>query len=804
MKRFLISIYFIISFLLSQGLPTGSMRETAAICDSLVENNQLKEASQLVHQALNIYLLSLTSEDITKTDLHYLGASVTDLYLKSGLSEEAVDWANIVVQFCHRTGRIYTDPFIRTGLNSAGMLIYHGFYEQAAASFTESFSILQEISPEQISCHTLYSLVRNARILVGYVDEDFFAPICKFASKFKEKDEKLDFLLKLLNCRINSYYHHYEGSYQLYEPLFRKAYWMDEVALTDALEAAWHYDKKEYKERLMWTRHMLLKIILENMNVFPISTTENYWNKSAFTLNRVFGLGLNNMSTNQDVLQEAYINSVFTKSLSRQNHSAIWHHVRSTGTPEMKSVLSEILSLKQRMANTSNDSEFESLRYRLDQQETALRGSVNLRQKIGWSENRTIAAASGLNDDECVVEILQYHQIGENGSTIYRYGAIVGYPVETSMLGLPVRKAWFDFVDLGPTMAWQLLYGGLNGEMSLQKKVDNYRPGEMLSIALLSKPLIDYLRAGCFKKAYVSPTGLLSGFNFGALPIDEEGQILNDLVEIVQIFDTFDVYEISHSNTFLRNGTTFCNIAYNANPEKTEGITDELSETQGYHLPKIKGGNFKKFYPVDIDKDALMTVIDKNVKKNILLTDANASEKAFKLLDGHCSDLLHIDTHGYYISDEENQFIDSRRIKNTREKSLITSGLILAGANRVWSGQEVPEGEEDGILTAWEISCMDLRGCKLAVLSACETASGDNDPLNGVLGLQRALKIAGVKSMLLTLWPVDNDLTQEFINSFYDNLPGSKNFNEAFVKTQRTFRHRHPDPYIWAPFILIN
>ncbi|MDE6298667.1 MAG: CHAT domain-containing protein [Muribaculaceae bacterium] len=135
---------------------------------------------------------------------------------------------------------------------------------------------------------------------------------------------------------------------------------------------------------------------------------------------------------------------------------------------------------------------------------------------------------------------------------------------------------------------------------------------------------------------------------------------------------------------------------------------------------------------------------------------------------------------------------------------MLTCGLPLAGANIAWAGNDVEEGKEDGILTAWEIASMDLSNCQLAVLSACETAQGINDPINGVLGLQRALRLAGVKSMLLTLWPVDNELTQEFINSFYSNIPESNDYNEAFVKTQRMFRQRHPDPYVWAPFILIN
>ncbi len=99
---------------------------------------------------------------------------------------------------------------------------------------------------------------------------------------------------------------------------------------------------------------------------------------------------------------------------------------------------------------------------------------------------------------------------------------------------------------------------------------------------------------------------------------------------------------------------------------------------------------------------------------------------------------------------------------------------------------------------------MDLTGCKLAVLSACDTAQGDISSIDGVLGLQRALKIAGVDAMLLTLWPVDNELTEEFMNDFYSRLPQSDNLNKAFIETQRDFRKRHADPYLWALFLLIN
>ncbi|MDE6532563.1 MAG: CHAT domain-containing protein, partial [Muribaculaceae bacterium] len=199
-----------------------------------------------------------------------------------------------------------------------------------------------------------------------------------------------------------------------------------------------------------------------------------------------------------------------------------------------------------------------------------------------------------------------------------------------------------------------------------------------------------------------------------------------------------------------------------------------------------------------------VTRIGNHVGKVDNYSGRRASEDALKRYDGNSPELIHIDTHGFYIPEEDQAFIGKHVIDGTKERALLTCGLAMSGANKAWSGEDVENGMEDGILTGWEISCLDLSGCKLAVLSACETAQGDIDRINGIIGLQRALKLAGVKAMLLTLWPVDNELTEEFINGFYERLPESKNFNEAFVETQKEFRRRHPDPYKWVPFFLIN
>ncbi len=130
-------------------------------------------------------------------------------------------------------------------------------------------------------------------------------------------------------------------------------------------------------------------------------------------------------------------------------------------------------------------------------------------------------------------------------------------------------------------------------------------------------------------------------------------------------------------------------------------------------------------------------------------------------------------------------------------------GIIMAGANKVWGGVAPVAGKEDGIVTAYEISNLDLGNTELVVLSACETALGDIRGTEGVFGLQRAFKLAGVQNMILSLWQVPDKETAELMNVFYNNkLKGMATY-EAFNQAQDIMRKKYP-PYYWAAFVLIE
>ena len=129
----------------------------------------------------------------------------------------------------------------------------------------------------------------------------------------------------------------------------------------------------------------------------------------------------------------------------------------------------------------------------------------------------------------------------------------------------------------------------------------------------------------------------------------------------------------------------------------------------------------------------------------------------------------------------------------------------MAGANHAWQGEKIPEGVEDGILTARDVSQMNLLNTELVVLSACQTGLGDVKGSEGVYGLQRAFKMAGARYLMLSLWKVPDETTKEFMVTFYRHLSSGMTIRDSYRNTQKELSGKYPnDPFKWAAFILIE
>ncbi len=194
-----------------------------------------------------------------------------------------------------------------------------------------------------------------------------------------------------------------------------------------------------------------------------------------------------------------------------------------------------------------------------------------------------------------------------------------------------------------------------------------------------------------------------------------------------------------------------------------------------------------------------------------LFSSNDATEDNLMRLEGrHAKSILHIATHGYAFP--EYNFNDTTTDKNSLRYSyrystnpMVRSGLILAGGNWAWTGSDTLSklgAEQNGILTALEVSQLNLKKTKLVVLSACETGLGKIEGSEGTFGLKRGFKLAGVEQMIVSLWSVPDKETMELMTLFYSDLTKTLNPVTSFEKAQKEMRAKYPtDPEKWAGFV---
>jgi len=315
---------------------------------------------------------------------------------------------------------------------------------------------------------------------------------------------------------------------------------------------------------------------------------------------------------------------------------------------------------------------------------------------------------------------------------------------------------------------------------------------------LVWKPMEESLKGA--KKIYLSPSGLLHKISFAAIA-KEQNVYLCDAYQIEVKSSTGKITEQKNQNQQMNTATLFGGITYD-----TDSTTQKIwSYLEGTKTETQKIDKILKNGEIDV----------------VYFSNTTATEEEFKLMASN-SNILHIATHGFFYPDpkeiqEETEknvevgeitfrggsrgFGVNSFVENTNP--LMRSGLVFAGANDVWSKQNKNDSIDDGVLTAQEVSNIDMRKTDLVVMSACETGLGDIKGSEGVYGLQRAFKMAGVDFMIMSLWQVPDKETEEFMASFYKKLIKQKDIKKAFAETQKEMRIKY-DPYFWAAFVLIE
>ncbi|MEO6306116.1 MAG: CHAT domain-containing tetratricopeptide repeat protein [Bacteroidia bacterium] len=326
---------------------------------------------------------------------------------------------------------------------------------------------------------------------------------------------------------------------------------------------------------------------------------------------------------------------------------------------------------------------------------------------------------------------------------------------------------------------------------------------------IIWKPLESNLKN--VKTIYLSPSGLLHKVSFAALCSSQNIYLCDNYNLNIQT----STGKVAFPENFIFNEKTKVAVFGGVDYNSTLSPSDSNSYLTWNYLSGTKS-----------EAEKIVTTLKSNKINTDFYSEKFATEGEFKKLASE-NNILHIATHGFFFPDPDqvkktedvevekevvNQPIDlaSRGAENgygvfsfvVNKNPLMRSGLVFAGANGVWNQAEQTEGD-DGVLTAQEVANIDMRKAGLAVLSACETGLGDIKGSEGVYGLQRSFKMAGVKFIIMSLWQVPDAETEEFMVLFYDKLVKNKSIKHAFSEAQIAMRKKY-DPFYWAPFVLIE
>lgn len=280
------------------------------------------------------------------------------------------------------------------------------------------------------------------------------------------------------------------------------------------------------------------------------------------------------------------------------------------------------------------------------------------------------------------------------------------------------------------------------------------------------------------KRIYFSADGPLTQMAIEYLPYN--GEPLADKYEVYRLSSTKELC-YRHRSTAPSKAFLFGDISYNNGGTTSDNAQRSIAAMRGQ-----EGANqFSDLNNSLREVNGILETLKQNANLTVeKLTGTEASKNAFLQLTDSKVNIIHIATHGMYKATK----------KSTDAESMQNCFLAFAGANL----------DAGALVTAAEIADMNLRQCNLAVLSACETGLGKMGD-DGVFGLQRGFKNAGVHSLLMSLKNVYDEATAELMLNFYKNLMNGDNKRKALIKAQQHLRDiGYEEPEFWAAFILLD
>lgn len=482
-------------------------------------------------------------------------------------------------------------------------------------------------------------------------------------------------------------------------------------------------------------------------------------------------------SNNSSANGEIYDYILFAKQLQLRTEQQIEEAIKNSNDKVLLQAYDEYKRLKKQLAisNPPTTLNRDSLQERFTSLGRTLSMGVSYlieEDKVSWRDIQR-----KLSYGQVAVEFFEFHLMkGENIVDKDVYAALI----ITQMDDAPI----FKIINTKSNLNY----------FEVENQSDLYDVNEYGAALgqLFWRDLLFYFSDNDINTMFFSPSGIINTLAIESLPYSRETPTMHhfNLYRLSSTRDLLESYPIRFPKTAVLYGDLSYRLSYETmekNKNTTRGAINPLPKT-------------KK------EIESLDSILQKNDFQVKSFSKEKGTEESVNEIVS--PSILHFATHGFVRENNDNTVMNK-------------TGLIMSYGARAWEGRNIPPGAEDGILTSAEIETLDLSNTDIVVLSACNTALGEVTT-EGVWGLQRAFKRAGVSTVVMSLWQVDDEATAVFMQYFYEALLSKRQSYESYVNQLNVandyFAHKalqaaqmrmikHPkysDPYYWAAFIIIN
>lgn len=568
-----------------------------------------------------------------------------------------------------------------------------------------------------------------------------------------------------------------------------------------AISKAYEYQKMAHS----YMRQRALDIICQYNELERSKLLYEYSNEFQFYGNNVAAV-----TKYGDAATMAYDDLLFSNNIQFNLNRAIREYLYQSGNNFLVPEIEEYNRLRTQYSYKSQDfdNRLHIGRQMIHIDSLIINSIPNLSEIISKQAGSFKDVKNALNPDEVAIEF-GWMPIIENGDIYGKYVAYVvrkggAYP---NVVILDKDYIIDNLITLGDE-------GSNSSPEENANKLYNSKTSGKLYQLLWSK-LEPYLQ-NC-KTIYYTPSSELWSLNFDLLKDDDSKQ-LRDKYQLIRVSSTGKIPNIKANvpdYTNLNNAVLYGGISYDTNLSEMKDRSLKYNNYFGLSLDADvlmrsyqERGKWCDLPYTIIEVDSISSILEQANVGTSVFTGPQANEESFKGIDGHSPEILHLATHGFVIDTKEKasgkKIMENTFVYNNTEDFQLWCGLMLSGSNNAWTGKFNLENVEDGILTADEISRLDLSNTKLVVLSACETARGKIDRFEGVLGLQRAFKKAGAQTIVMSLWKVPDESTSILMTEFYRNLMDGIEIHQALKNAENKVKELYPDPYYWAGFIILD